>query len=83
MPDAVNTVVCAPDDGWRYRPKHAEAFPEINKLCNVASCRHISEKQLFCLTGFTVIIILFRSILHWTMDFVSSRDVSNQGEGNR
>ena len=37
MPDSVNTVVCAPDDGWRYHPKHLEQFPEINKLCNVAS----------------------------------------------
>jgi len=22
IPDAVDTVVCAPDDGWRYHPKH-------------------------------------------------------------
>ena len=36
--DAVDTVVCAPDDGWRYHPKHVELFPDINKLCNVASC---------------------------------------------
>jgi hypothetical protein len=27
-----------PDDGWRYQPKHVERFPDINKLCNVASC---------------------------------------------
>jgi len=38
IPDAVNTVVCAPDDGWWYHPKHVEQFPDINKLCNVASC---------------------------------------------
>ena len=38
MPDAVDTVVCAPDDGWKYHPKHAAQFPEINKLCNVAYC---------------------------------------------
>ena len=38
MPDPVDTVVCAPDDGWRYHPKHVEQFPDINKLCNVASC---------------------------------------------
>ena len=38
MPDAVDTVVRAPDDGWRYHPKHVQQFPEINKLCNVASC---------------------------------------------
>ena len=36
--DAVNAVVCAPDDVWRYHAKHVEQFPEINKLCNVASC---------------------------------------------
>jgi hypothetical protein len=37
-PDAVDTLVCAPDDGWKYHPKHVEHFPDINKLCNVASC---------------------------------------------
>ena len=39
VPVAVDTVVCAPDDEWRYNPKHVEHFPEINKMCNVASCR--------------------------------------------
>jgi hypothetical protein len=29
MPDAVDTVVCAPDDGWKYHPKHVEQFPDI------------------------------------------------------
>ena len=24
MPDAVITVICAPDDGWSYHPKHVE-----------------------------------------------------------
>jgi len=38
MPDAVDTVVCAPDDGWKYHPKHVEQFPDINKMCSVASC---------------------------------------------
>ena len=38
IPDALNTVICAPDDGWRYHPKHVEQFPDINKLCKVASC---------------------------------------------
>jgi hypothetical protein len=38
MADAVDTVVCAHDDGWKYHPKHVEQFPNINKLCNVASC---------------------------------------------
>jgi hypothetical protein len=24
IPDAVDTGVCAPDDGWKYHPKHVE-----------------------------------------------------------
>ena len=38
VPGAVDRVVCAPDDGWRYHPKHVEQFPDINKLYKVASC---------------------------------------------
>ena len=38
VPNTVDTVACARDDGWRYHPKHVEQFPEINKLCNFASC---------------------------------------------
>jgi hypothetical protein len=26
--DAVDTVVCAPDDGWWYHPKHVQQFPD-------------------------------------------------------
>jgi hypothetical protein len=32
IPDAVDTVVCASDDGWWYYPKHVEQFPDKNKL---------------------------------------------------
>jgi hypothetical protein len=32
------SAVIAGDDGWRYHPKHVEQFPDINKLCNAASC---------------------------------------------
>jgi hypothetical protein len=38
IPDAVDTVLCAPDDDWKYRPKHVEQFPDINKWCDIASC---------------------------------------------
>jgi hypothetical protein len=38
IPEAVDTVVCAPDDGWRHHPKHVELFPDINKLFKFASC---------------------------------------------
>jgi len=27
--------LCAPDDGWRYHPKHVEQLPEINNLSNL------------------------------------------------
>jgi len=37
-PDAVDTVVCAPDDGWMYHPKHVEQFPDKINGCNAASC---------------------------------------------
>jgi hypothetical protein len=36
--DAVDTVVCAPDDAWKYHSKHVEQFSDVNKLCNVACC---------------------------------------------
>jgi hypothetical protein len=38
IPDVVDAVLCAPNDGWKYHPKHVEQFPDINKLCGVASC---------------------------------------------
>jgi hypothetical protein len=38
IPDAIDTVECAPDDGWKYHPKYVEQFPDIDKMCNVASC---------------------------------------------
>jgi len=38
MPHAVDTVAWAPDDGWRYRPKHLERFTDINYLYIVAFC---------------------------------------------
>jgi hypothetical protein len=38
IPDAVDKVVFAPDDEWKYHLKHVEQYPDINILCNVASC---------------------------------------------
>ena len=49
MSDAVDTVVCAPDGGLRYHLKHVEQFPEINKLCDVASCWIYIRTCLFSL----------------------------------
>jgi len=33
MPGAVDTVVCAPDDGWRYYLKHVEQFSDKINYC--------------------------------------------------
>jgi len=62
--DAVDTVVCAPDDGWRYHPKHVEQFPHINKLCNVASCWRYSRIYLRCTNPWT----LKKRIFHLSMN---------------
>jgi len=37
MPDTVDAVVWAPDNGWRYHPKHVEQFAITNKLYIVTS----------------------------------------------
>ena len=54
VPDAVDTVVCAPDDGLRYHPKHVEQFPDINKLCNGASCWIYIRIYLRCTDPWTL-----------------------------
>jgi hypothetical protein len=38
MSDTVDTVLRAPDDGWRYPSKHVEQLTDLNKLYSVASC---------------------------------------------
>jgi len=48
VPDVVITVICAPDDGWSYHPKHVEQFTEIYKLYIVASCWTIIDIDSRC-----------------------------------
>jgi len=43
MPDAVDTVVCAPDDGWKYRPKHVDQFPDKINCVTLHLVRYILE----------------------------------------
>jgi hypothetical protein len=40
---AVNTVVCAPDDGWWYHPKHVEQFPDKIKCVTLHLVGHILQ----------------------------------------
>jgi len=42
-PDAVDTAVCAPDDGWRYHPKHVEQFPVKINCVTLHLVGHILE----------------------------------------
>ena len=71
---AVDKVVCAPDDGWRYHPKHVEPFPDINKLCKVATCWIYVYWRIFTMHGtmnvkLPVTIFRFRWNLNFSTDF--------------
>jgi len=42
LPAAI-AVVCAPDDGWRYHPKHVEQFPDKIKCVTLHLVGYILE----------------------------------------
>jgi hypothetical protein len=67
MPDAVDTVVCAPDDGWKYHPKHVEQFPDINKLFNVASCWIYVGIYLRCTDPYTLNLLIILANGRWNL----------------
>jgi hypothetical protein len=82
LPDDVETVTCAPDDGWRYHPKHVEQFTDINKLYIVASlwiiiglhCRFIVYVNLVRFTRRRMFLCLRES--SWQAIVLSERCVS-------
>jgi hypothetical protein len=41
LPDAVDTVVCTPDDRWWYHPKHVELFPDKINCVTLHLVEHI------------------------------------------
>jgi hypothetical protein len=43
IPDAVDTVVYAPDDGWWYHPKHVKQFPDKIKCVVLHPVGYILE----------------------------------------
>jgi len=43
IPDAVDTDVFAPDDGWRYHPKHVEYFPDKTSCVTLHLVGYILE----------------------------------------
>jgi len=48
IPDAVDTVVCAPDDGWRYHPKYVEQFPDKINCVTLHLVGYILEYSYYC-----------------------------------
>ena len=76
--DAVDTVVCAPDDGWRYYPKDVEQFPDKINRVTLHLVRYILEYSYDARTCAyylcTEISISLRSILfeHWAQNYVFS-----------
>jgi hypothetical protein len=79
IPDAVVTVVCASDDGWKYHPKHVEQFPHINKLCNVASCWIYIRIFLQCTYQWTLNAIVLVNCW-WTATFKLTWRLQKIGE---
>jgi hypothetical protein len=49
--NAVNTVACAPEDGWRYHPKHVEQFADVINCVALHLVGYILE-QIFSLPHF-------------------------------
>jgi len=50
LPDAVDTVVCTPDDGWRYHSKHVEQFPDKINCVSLHLVGYILEyKKIYCM----------------------------------
>jgi hypothetical protein len=43
IPNAVDTAVCAPDDGWWYHPKHVEQFPDKINCVTLHLVGHVLE----------------------------------------
>jgi hypothetical protein len=57
MPDAVDKVVCAHDDGWWYHPKHVEQFADkINYvMLHLVGCILEYSVRLFTVRDVVVI----------------------------
>ena len=47
IPDAVDAVVCAPDNGWWYHPKHVEQFPDKINSVTLHLVGYILEQKRF------------------------------------
>jgi hypothetical protein len=52
IPDAVDTVLCASDDGWCYHPKHVQQFPDKINCVTLHLVGYILEGNVYCLLFF-------------------------------
>ena len=66
IPDAVDTVVCAPDDGWWYHPKHVEQFPDKITCVTLHLVGYILEYSYDARTH----ELLSSHIIHHTLSYV-------------
>ena len=67
LPDAVDTVICAPDDGWRDHPKYVGQFTDKVK-CMVVSCwtfNDIKGRGRTIRNG----VVLYKQLILLTMDY--------------
>jgi hypothetical protein len=51
MPHAVDTVVCAPDNGWWYNPKHVEQFTYKINCLTLHLVGYTLEHTIYILTS--------------------------------
>jgi len=70
MPDAVDTLTWAPDDGWRYHLKHVEWFTDINKLYIVASCWTFIGIHSYIITSLKANTVVFKHLHNGTHNYV-------------
>ena len=60
IPDAVHTVICAPDNVWWYHPKHVEQFPDKINCVKLHLVGYILEHY------FDLPLFVYRQEFRWT-----------------
>jgi len=66
MPDVVDTVVCAPDNGWWYYPKHVGQFP--NKI-NCVTLHLVGYRVYWNIVYWNIVYwnIVYWNIVYWNI----------------
>ena len=69
IPDAVDTVVCAPDDGWWYHPNHVEQFQDKINCVTLHLVGHILEYTI-AMPTFSLTKNASKRELWWAVYFI-------------